>query len=432
MYNPKDVFEQPENYVQFLISKDFEGQYFDRKEIVKPYNKNKFDDVKKGLKECISAFANYNQDGGLIVIGINDKTCEPTGTDHLTEEQINNLFSILQNDIRNHATKNKVLRMKNFDNQDVTIYLLYTSYTENAICETNESLAKGWKRAGKQNLLLSETDRQQILRDKRVLDWEKTVSQEEFEQEAIDQKVLQDFRISFLESRNAEGIYSDKEVLLLAKAIKKVQELFYWTNAGLLFFEKNPQGIFAQSKIRLLRYDALIEENIEIGETDFDKTFYGSLPSIIRQIRKFVREGAYFKSYVLRKEGILTHLNEYPIEVIDELIVNAVIHRDYALHNNILCKLYKNAFVVENSGRILQAQIQVPKQFNLENFELEHYARNPTLVDWFLLLRDENGKSFVRALHEGTQRIKTILKEQNYPSVEYFSNGFTKVVLRKK
>ena len=92
MHKPIDIFNDPESYIDFLISPDLErlhGQHFDWKEIRNPYDKNQSYD---GLIECVSAFANSNPEGGVIVLGINDKTQSVIGTEHLTEEQLNNTF----------------------------------------------------------------------------------------------------------------------------------------------------------------------------------------------------------------------------------------------------------------------------------------------------------------------------------------------------
>jgi len=80
MPNPKDVFRNPDKYWQFITAasdSDFEGQHFDRKEAARTDNDGQISkkDLKglKGLKSqlivCISAFANANQEGGLLALG---------------------------------------------------------------------------------------------------------------------------------------------------------------------------------------------------------------------------------------------------------------------------------------------------------------------------------------------------------------------------
>src|SRR5260370_36152059 len=78
MPNPRDVFEHPEAYWSFLSAQadiDFEDQFFDRKEVGRVrsngyVNRNTIDDVVDEITACISAFANSNRAGGLLVLGV--------------------------------------------------------------------------------------------------------------------------------------------------------------------------------------------------------------------------------------------------------------------------------------------------------------------------------------------------------------------------
>jgi predicted HTH transcriptional regulator len=134
MYKPIDIFNDPEKYIDFLISPDLErlyGQDFDWKEIPNPYNK---DNAKKGIIECISAFSNSNLDGGMVVLGIKDKTQEVIGTDHLTEEQLNSLLALPNQNLHNQSFQSKPVSIKNH-----RVYLFYVPYQERNICHTKSS-----------------------------------------------------------------------------------------------------------------------------------------------------------------------------------------------------------------------------------------------------------------------------------------------------
>jgi hypothetical protein len=69
MPTPREVFNDPERYWNFLTAAtdiEFEGQYFDRKEVGQAITNEKASDsqvkeIKKQLQECISAFANKNK-----------------------------------------------------------------------------------------------------------------------------------------------------------------------------------------------------------------------------------------------------------------------------------------------------------------------------------------------------------------------------------
>lgn len=75
---PKDVFDNPSNFLEFLtVDSDtkFEGQHFDRKEACRVDGAGKIPQhdhrrFTEHITETISAFANKNKEGGLLVLGI--------------------------------------------------------------------------------------------------------------------------------------------------------------------------------------------------------------------------------------------------------------------------------------------------------------------------------------------------------------------------
>ena len=92
--SPREVFDNPSVYRDFLTQDSddgFEGQHFDRKEAGRGnVGRGALNDIRNRIKETISAFANSNVEGGLLVLGIaSDGTV--TGVNHLSEEQRNSL-----------------------------------------------------------------------------------------------------------------------------------------------------------------------------------------------------------------------------------------------------------------------------------------------------------------------------------------------------
>ncbi len=77
MPSPKEVFENPLKFIEFLTSASddrFEGQHFDRKEACRAdehgnISSSKINRIREHITETISAFANKNKEGGLLVLG---------------------------------------------------------------------------------------------------------------------------------------------------------------------------------------------------------------------------------------------------------------------------------------------------------------------------------------------------------------------------
>lgn len=98
--SPRQVFDDPAGHWAFITQTSatgFEGQHFDRKEAGKAgadpsVQKRKAGEARNQVTETISAFANRNAEGGLLVLGIADDG-KVKGIDHLSEEQINSITS---------------------------------------------------------------------------------------------------------------------------------------------------------------------------------------------------------------------------------------------------------------------------------------------------------------------------------------------------
>ena len=143
MPSPKEVFENYQHHWNFITTNSdsgFEGQHFDRKE-VPPIGLNgrvenaTFKRFKtKKVAACISAFANKNRRGGLLVLGISS-TGEVKGIDHLSENQINSLMAF--NDLLKNLQMPDIEFVECQDNIGVKkkILLIYVPYTRQAICE---------------------------------------------------------------------------------------------------------------------------------------------------------------------------------------------------------------------------------------------------------------------------------------------------------
>jgi predicted HTH transcriptional regulator len=245
----------------------------------------------------------------------------------------------------------------------------------------------------------------------------------------LDRSTLTEFTKVFLLDSSYE--YSNEELLYQVGAINRASEGYNFTNAGLLFFAANPQRVSAAAYIRLLRFETNVENMDDRGLPTFDRKFTGPITKQVRDIRTFFRASGFFKLYQRRNpDGGFTEEPEYPLIAVDEAIVNAVAHREYAIGLPIECESYHNAFVVRNPGRLQQRDRDVPAQFSLETMRLNSAPRNPKLIEWLKMMRDERGAEFVRALSEGTRRMRDEMKRLSLPAPIYkMSESQTTVVL---
>ncbi len=411
MPTPKEVFDNPLKYLDFLKSTNLEGQRFDRKEI--RLEKNKIRELKESIKPCLSAFANTNKEGGLVILGIaNDGTIK--GTQHVDEQKLNEILQVRET-LKNHVTDPKQVDLQDSDKNQ--LYLLYTHWTPNAICETGEAFPKAWKRVGPQNRPMTEQEREQLKRDKGIVNFEISYCCP-YNPDELDKGVVEVFKEAFLETRGAQYGHSTEDILDYEGAIKKEgNDKYVFTNAGYLFFASNPCKRFGGAFVRLLRYDTSAEDLENLGSPTLNKEFYGPVPSVIQNLQSFLNESTFIQSFGKPK---------YPFLTVFEALVNAVIHRDYAFTSPIFCSDYKDKLVVENPGGFLQT---VPPRFSLADTVLNSERRNPRLVDWMRLMKDEDGIIFVRSLSEGTRRMLETMQDAGLPAPYYETGENTTVTL---
>jgi predicted HTH transcriptional regulator len=438
MPTPYEVFEDPLAHWAFLTAPgdtDFEGQHFDRKEAgrldpgMQSLRSKEMNGLMEHVQRTISAFANTNKEGGLLVVGISTAG-EVKGIEHLNDEQRSRLTNI-GTLLRNQATQPKFFNCHDAGGASRTICLFFVSHTTQAICETNENSPKAWERSGSQNLTLGSQRREALQRDKGVVAFEQMYCAP-FDSDDLDEGILAEFRRARLE--NTGGDIPNERLLHQAGGVvkdKHTKDLLF-TKAGFLFFAANPQRNLPKAYIRLLRFDTLLSE--PRGLPTLDKTFDGPITKQIKDMRVFIRESGLFKTYQRRSpNGGFIEEPELPFIAVDEAIVNAVAHRDYAVEWPIECEYYRDGFVVTNPGRIVQRDHDVPEHFSLDRVNLDSRPRNALLTEWLRVLPGSQGKPFIQSLAEGTRRMRQEMENLGLPAPVYdVSPGQTKVTLLSK
>jgi len=126
------------------------------------------------------------------------------------------------------------------------------------------------------------------------------------------------------------------------------------TLAGLMLLSEYPQEFFPQ-----LSVTAMVVQGKEIGELGDDgerfvdnKRIEGTIPQMLEGTLAFVQRNMKVKT-IITEEGIRADKPEYPIKAIREIILNALIHRDYSVHTDrspIRLVMYEDRLELENPG----------------------------------------------------------------------------------
>ncbi len=151
---------------------------------------------------------------------------------------------------------------------------------------------------------------------------------------------------------------------------------------GMLLFGLNPRRFLPQSGLRAICYPG-VEPSYE---TRSDEEIKGPMaplgghsdttlePGIVDRAWDFVRRNTEPASWL---EGAQRHERwEYPEEAIREILVNALVHRDYSISGtDILLSIFSNRLEIQSPGRL-------PNTVTIEGMKSGlRYARNQTLVN---------------------------------------------------
>lgn len=186
------------------------------------------------------------------------------------------------------------------------------------------------------------------------------------------------------------------------------------TNAGILFFGKNPRSYIPGASVQYVRFQG----SDEVSDFDFEHRFDGDLTTQMRVMNEFI------KSQVIKK--VLHELGEnyeynYPESAIRELLYNAIIHRDY--QSNAPVKFYEFSDRIEiiNPGGLFG-------NARPENFPDVNDYRNPVLAE------AAKNLGYINSFNVGVKRAKAALLKNGNPEPEFSLNQQTTfgVVIRKK
>ncbi len=146
----------------------------------------------------------------------------------------------------------------------------------------------------------------------------------------LDNKKVADYLLKVkTERKNLAGNVSDEQILeLMGVTNEGIPSL-----AGLLSFSLYPQGCYPQ-----LCIVAVSVPGTEMGVVgDDDERFIdnqritGTIPEMIDQACDFVKRNMRTKT-VIDDDGKRNDKPEFPIKAVREIILNALVHRDYSIH----------------------------------------------------------------------------------------------------
>ena len=178
-------------------------------------------------------------------------------------------------------------------------------------------------------------------------------------------------------------------------------------NTAILLFGKDPQKFFVQAKIRAARFKgADSHDYIDM------KVFDGAIQELREKALAFIAE--HTRHAVFFDANQRFDKWEYPIRALEEMLNNALAHRDYWSNANIHLAIYDDRIEVWNPG-------ELPEPLTPAMLKRKHNSipRNGFLADRLFYIR------YIEHWGRGTNRIMEAMREEKLsdPVFEELSGG---------
>lgn len=224
--------------------------------------------------------------------------------------------------------------------------------------------------------------------------------------EAIDEQAVKDF----LQNRSIKlkvkiPKISIKDFLVNAlKAVKKENGVFRPTNAGLLFFGKDPSDTITHHEIRIARFKGTTR-----SEFIDSQEIKGSIYKMLEQVEAFFLRNTRLANKIVEFKRI--DIPEYPVEAIREAVINAIAHRDYNRRGApIMVAIFDDRVEVRNPGGLLPG-------LNINKLEGTHATRNQAICNIFHETMD------MERFGTGIGKMKKLMKEHGLHAPEFSEEG---------
>ena len=186
------------------------------------------------------------------------------------------------------------------------------------------------------------------------------------------------------------------------------------TNAGVLLFGKNPRFYMPGAFVQYVRFSG----EDEISDFEYEHRFEGDLTTQLKIMNDFIK--SQIVKRVQHKLGE-DYESTYPQSAIQELLYNAVIHRDYQSNAPIKFYEFSNRIEIINPGGLFG-------DARPENFPNKNDYRNPTLAE------AAKNLGFINSFNVGVKRAQAALAKNGNPDPIFIIDQLTSfgVIIFKK
>ena len=174
------------------------------------------------------------------------------------------------------------------------------------------------------------------------------------------------------------------------------------THAGVIVFGKDPLNFFPGAYVQFVRYDGetLASEPVE------QKQFTGGMMTLLRELDTFVK--ARFTQMPVVETALRERLVwDYPEKAIRELLINAILHRDYQSNHPTRLYFFSNRIEIQNAGGLYG-------EVTTQNFPTVNDYRNPILAEAMVSLGYANRFCRTTGVHLFNSHMRRVTSSQPF------------------
>lgn len=370
-------------------------------------NEDHFNDVKSKmiaparLQETFVAFA--NSDGGDLFVGIEDPSVQGERiVGFNNQEEANGLVETLLEQT-SPAVENVVVEFLEVQNKGLILHFNIPKspkvhYTAAGDCFIRVNASK------------------KKIKGERITQLGYAKGAEPYEKKALENIELEDILyapalkhyMKRISTNLAPEVFLRKQQLLTKKDDERLPNV----GCVLLFDEDAQATMNTRCAVKVYRLRTTEKDYKREQLEEMPVTINGTIEDVIAKTIKQVAE--YINGASFQDGDKLVKLS-YPSEALKEILVNAIIHRDYSLNDDVHVRIFDNRIEIQSPGRL-------PGYMTRDNLYTERFSRNPNIVRMLHNLPDPVNHD----IGEGLDTAKNELKKAGLvdPTFDERDNAF--------
>lgn len=369
-----------------------EGQNIDKKSL--RFLKGKQTDWDELAKDCV-AFANAQ--GGFIYIGIDDKDSLPPGNQKITDKNLPE--TIQKNIVQRTVNVGVAITVETALNKSEYIKI---QIFRNAQTIASTTDGRYYIRVSDECRPIPPDEMARLAADKNAFIWEEQTTKKVNKLDADDNK-----KLSFLKDiRNAQRVSSFIKEMSEDEILEYYffQKGPYLTNLGILWIGKRADraSLLYPPAIQVIRYDDNDEKVWKLLLDDYYSNPKELLEKVLNDVPDW-QESIEVSDGLFRK-----NIPFFPLEVVRELVVNALVHRTYTTRGDIFINIFPDRTEIHSPGRL-------PYGVTPKNILSQSIRRNEHLSKVFydlgLMEKEGSGYDLIYAKLLGSGKPLPLIKE---------------------